>query len=470
MNTELLKTITEDLLNKFGAGDHKPGSGSAAAFQGMISSKLLVTVIYITNKKEHRQNYTLVLPKLLKMGADIDKRIYPELCRLFQEDSVQFDKAIQLRKKRDEEMNPHVKNELDKQASEELKFSINIPLEIAILCTELSEIAMFVFDNAFQSARGDSQVALSSAFAGLSGCLSIVHLNLLSLSSDEQHYIEDIVEQTNLLKFKYQELISLVNEKVVILEDESKNKLLLYKDVNLILKNFKSGKYLTDAEIEKAAIALQNSVWKYRGAIFGKKVPQHPIETLKPQKIFKKALGYNCYSVDEIPQTDGFKNYEAAGEINQQKKLVLISNKFNSQTKNFTAAHELGHALLHKQVLLHRDRPIDGSGYRTSRNQQEYQADKFAAFFLMPEKQVAKIFKELFLTEKFIIDENSAFNLAKKGSSKLREDCKNVRGLSRKIASAESYNNTYFKSISELFNVSVETMAIRLEELGLVEF
>jgi formiminotetrahydrofolate cyclodeaminase len=31
-------------LMKFGAGNHKPGSGSAAAFQGMVSAKLISTV------------------------------------------------------------------------------------------------------------------------------------------------------------------------------------------------------------------------------------------------------------------------------------------------------------------------------------------------------------------------------------------------------------------------------------------
>ncbi len=103
MNMQLLHISAEKLLEKFGAGDHKPGSGSAAAFQGMISAKLLVTVISLTNEKKRRESYSKSLPKLLKMGDDIQDRIYPELTNLFQEDSNQFDKAIKLRIARDNE-------------------------------------------------------------------------------------------------------------------------------------------------------------------------------------------------------------------------------------------------------------------------------------------------------------------------------------------------------------------------------
>ena len=34
---ELLKRSAEELLEKFGKGEHIPGSGSAAAFQGMLA-------------------------------------------------------------------------------------------------------------------------------------------------------------------------------------------------------------------------------------------------------------------------------------------------------------------------------------------------------------------------------------------------------------------------------------------------
>ena len=157
--------------------------------------------------------------------------------------------------------------------------------------------------------------------------------------------------------------------------------------------------------------------------------------------------------------------------INQTDKTVFISRQFPKETQNFTAAHELGHALLHKQNVLHRDMALDGSMNSSRRNQVEYQADKFAVYFLMPSKQIKEVFKEWFLTSKFVIDVNTTLNLINENRpSILRAQCKNLRGLSRLLASAQFYRTTPLIPMSKLFNVSVEAMAIRLEELKLVEF
>ncbi|MBU2269497.1 MAG: cyclodeaminase/cyclohydrolase family protein, partial [Bacteroidetes bacterium] len=54
----LLAITAEELLEKFGSGGHKPGSGSAAALQGMLSAKLLITVISLTNEPKRREKYS----------------------------------------------------------------------------------------------------------------------------------------------------------------------------------------------------------------------------------------------------------------------------------------------------------------------------------------------------------------------------------------------------------------------------
>jgi len=76
----------------------------------------------------------------------------------------------------------------------------------------------------------------------------------------------------------------------------------------------------------------------------------------------------------------------------------------------------------------------------------------------------------LFLTDKFRINEDTIFLLTGGALSTFKRKCKNLRDLCRILASAESYSGQSFRSIAELFNVSVETMAIRFEELGLAEF
>lgn len=302
----------------------------------------------------------------------------------------------------------------------------------------------------------------------MSSCLAIIQLNLTSFKSTEQVWINEKFEEANILKSRFKELNLLVKDKLEILEKEVKDNLELFKDVNSLITTFKGKTYFTDDDIESYSIALQNIIWKHRTKIWSENNSLHPIDILKPKKIFEKGLSYNCYVREEIDSASVNSQIQVAGIIDQENKIVLISSKVKKEVQNFTFAHELGHALLHKKMILHRDLPIDGS--RMNRDIYEYQADKFATYFLMPKKQVVTVFKEMFLTDKFIINENSAFNLERKVPSQLRTECKNMRELSRKLAMAETYSNTHFKSISELFNVSVETMAIRIEELGLLVF
>ena len=44
-----------------------------------------------------------------------------------------------------------------------------------------------------------------------------------------------------------------------------------------------------------------------------------------------------------------------------------------------------------------------------------------------------------------------------------------LRDISRILAKTESFNGQYFRSLADQFYVSVEAMAIRLEELSLLE-
>lgn len=69
----------------------------------------------------------------------------------------------------------------------------------------------------------------------------------------------------------------------------------------------------------------------------------------------------------------------------------------------------------------------------------------------------------------FTINENSAFNFGGRNIKELRIECKDSRGLFRKLSSA-SYDNHSFRSLAEIFGVSIEAMAFRLEELELVKF
>lgn len=471
MKLDLLSLITSELLEEFGAGNHKPGSGSAAAFQGMISAKLLITVIELTNDPKRRTHYESPLPVLLKMQSTIRGRIYPQLTKLFEQDSVQFGKTITLRKQRDIELDPIRKNMIARRALDELKVSVYIPLEIADLCIELSDIGEFVFDQGFQSARGDSQVALSGAVAAIAGCLSIIQLNLSLFGSDEYRWIKQVKQQCDLLRISYDRLNPIAHAKMDKLAELVHSKLIFYEQLDALLNKTKSRGDLSNEELENFARTFQILIWRNRHAIWNDDAIITSSRVMRPASIFKKVLGYSYDNTKDLggDHIDGVW-VDFAGVIDQANKVVRISNHTTPQVQNYTAAHELGHALLHTQTILHRDKPSGESYELADRPVEELQADRFASYFLMPRKQVKEKFKELFHTTEFRIDSDTTFKLTGTTARDLRKECKNLRGLCLMLASARTYEGEAISSLATIFKVSETAMAIRLEQLGLVRY
>lgn len=217
------------------------------------------------------------------------------------------------------------------------------------------------------------------------------------------------------------------------------------------------------AEIEWLARDLQTRMWKDRGDLWPGIESHNPITILDPLMALR-LIGYDTDTVETLGQYRiGDKQVEVAGVINRSPRQVHISKGFPINIRNFTAAHELGHAVLHQTSGLHRDRPLDGS--MIARDSTEYEADKFAAYFLMPSKLVQGIFKQFFRADKFVLDEATAFAL---GMDYEELASMSLRQLTKIIAATERYNGLQFNSIANQFCVSVGAMAIRLEELELV--
>lgn len=183
MDYELIKLPANELLDKFGSGGHKPGSGSAAALLGLISCKLIQTVVTLS---AGRDQYKGVEAQLTLANQDVCDGIEPVLLAAMQEDSVQFDKVIIARKIRDSApKESKERRQLADNALNQLRMATDIPLRIAEVCLDLAEKAIVVFDLGFQAARGDSGVAISSALSGASGAISIIYLNLTSFKGSE---------------------------------------------------------------------------------------------------------------------------------------------------------------------------------------------------------------------------------------------------------------------------------------------
>lgn len=216
-------------------------------------------------------------------------------------------------------------------------------------------------------------------------------------------------------------------------------------------------------EIERRAAEMQRLIWQHRREIWSDADFRDPIDFLDPG-VALPLIGINFEKADGLGQyyAEG-RQVEVAGYIDDSTMQASVSRRFSTEIQRFTAAHELGHALLHDAFGLHRDRPLDGSPL--TMDPVETEANKFASYFLMPEKLVRQRFEMGFGTSPFFLTENTRFALSR-GGIDLR-NCSTLRALTRVLASSTNYNGVRFRSLAEQFRVSDEAMAIRLEELEL---
>jgi len=235
-----------------------------------------------------------------------------------------------------------------------------------------------------------------------------------------------------------------------------------------LLKKRRRGKKYRNSEVEDAARALQRTLWRNRQTLFPGSKMSNPMKFLDPSLAIR-CLGMSfevCESLGQYSDSNG--RFEVAGQIDPQSRQVRISRQFLPHVQEFTAAHELGHAVLHAGSALHRDRALDGSGKSGGRDRREIEADRFAAAFLMPAKQIGLQFASRFHTTKLILDDDTAFGIASQNQDSLRTSIRELRDWSRMVADASFYQGKHFVSLAEQFGVSVETMAIRIEELDLI--
>lgn len=218
--------------------------------------------------------------------------------------------------------------------------------------------------------------------------------------------------------------------------------------------------------IEQIVTTLQREIWARR-AEFGVPVDVRPVDVLEA-KYAAQVLGYRYDLRPSLGwMTRGRDSIVVAGLIDNSKRIIDVATDVDLRVGRFTSAHEIGHAVLHPRLTgLHRDRPRTGSLDR--RDRIEYEADKFAVFFLMPRKLVMEQFLLRFIAA-FKLDEQTSYALLGKPASSVRKLLPTRRHISRALASATQFNGRNFVSLAEYVGVSVDAMAIRLEELQLVD-
>lgn len=227
---------------------------------------------------------------------------------------------------------------------------------------------------------------------------------------------------------------------------------------------------LNDKQISHKVDLLKKLIWKHKGEIWSDSDSLEPLQMLDPAEILRQ-LGYKIVESSSLGTFEqSGKSYEVSAQIDRECNVIEVSSQEPVVSRNFTLAHELGHALMHAQTGLHRDpKPKDRNSFK--RVSVEREADKFAALFLMPGKLVRQEFERIFLVDKFTLNDDRLYALNPSNDNKINEQIKTQFGLAKLLAKKDNYNRhgqTPIQSLVEIFNVSVEAMAIRLIELDLV--
>lgn len=231
--------------------------------------------------------------------------------------------------------------------------------------------------------------------------------------------------------------------------------------------------------VRAEAANLLNGLWRRRCQVWDP-VPLNPsdIFPLDVRLVVELGLGVRFEEPEEVPVAAvvpaGSVPVQTAGFIDRERHRVVVARKFQADYRRFTAAHEVGHWVLHPEFKYHRDRPLKG-GERlsASRSVEEREADAFAAELLMPGNYVRRFYVERFLNaiHASALDENVVFWLADSRPSGGHSP--NFASLGRRYwalraATCSAFNGHNFEPLTRRFGVSPTAVAIRLEELGLV--
>jgi formiminotetrahydrofolate cyclodeaminase len=463
----VLNYPTKELLDRFGKGQHKPGSGSAAALDGLVAANLVNTVALLTMKERYRVNYPEIQASCEQFIQALEFRNIPDLERLFELDCTVFDRVIRLRRLIQNNLTkPEVRRRFKLILDDETRQAIIVPFHIAASCLELSYMAKKMFSEAFKGARGDSMVAMSSALAAVRGCLTIMELNLQSLPGDE--WTVRMADRINSMKRAYEDRTREMCECADRLDNETRTGIEFKRQVEISIEKWKTE--VSSAKMTSSQVSSEFKSLLLRDQKFAKaedildKLPA----SAKPESVFRLVLGYEV-KIDDLSLIKPFSDKTSvAGAIDQDRKIAKVSSSLPETSIRFTLAHELGHALMHRQTILHRERESQYGEAGYKRGKIEAQADQFAAAFLMPDKLVQEHVQARFGLSRMVINQVTANRLGFKSTSHALARFRTLREFSLHIATLNHYGTGPIVPLTEFFIVSASAMAIRLEELNLV--
>lgn len=173
-NTYLSTDVT-GLLRMFGAGEAVPGSGAAAALQALLSCYLAMTVI--TKSREYGKGSARALGQY---ALRISAGLVPRLRALFLRDIEVFEEVVALRRDL-QGQSGKARIETQRRHRMLMTEATDIPDEIAGIGHELARIGEYLYWNGWQTVRGDSGAAVSSAVGAMMSATFIIALNIEKL-------------------------------------------------------------------------------------------------------------------------------------------------------------------------------------------------------------------------------------------------------------------------------------------------
>ena len=237
-------------------------------------------------------------------------------------------------------------------------------------------------------------------------------------------------------------------------------------------------KELVSHAVEKAT-ELLNRLWKERAEIWSNP-PQSPEELfpLDPAVVIDGLLNLNYEQPVEIPSLGSLKMeqvwVQTAGFMDRKNERIVVAQGPPEEWRRFTAAHEIGHWLMHSGMVSHRDRPLTGAERGTSsRSPEEFAADVFAAELLMPRKILRAYFEKCFRHPINAMEPNEdaawLASVADDTTDTIDVVKQGVKYRAFLVARLTSFGGKNFVSLADRFGVSPSAMAIQLIDLELVK-
>jgi formiminotetrahydrofolate cyclodeaminase len=194
-------------MKELGSKKATPGSGSAAALLGMLSAKLMQSVIDKTLERKTRPE---VNKKLLFIRDKIVVPAYKKLSDLVQQDAEIFQKVVDARIARDNSESQSDKARFSRVALKEQKRATECVVRISSISQKLLENGPEVYSLGYKAIAGEAGAALSAAAASVLSCQFVTLLNLRSFQKSKwkQNQINARDKSFEVFQQQYEKIIS----------------------------------------------------------------------------------------------------------------------------------------------------------------------------------------------------------------------------------------------------------------------